>query len=211
MPAIYLIRHGKASPEAEDYDELSPTGYEQARLLGEELARRGLRVGPVATGSLRRQRQTAAAVLSQAGLDQAPEIDERWNEYDHLELLRAHPAESGSVQERLDACLRAWTREGGTDAGSWTAFQRGAVAALRDLAARTERGRTALVFTSGGVVSAVCSALLGVPAPGFVAMNRVVVNGSVSKVAHGRGGTQVLSFNDHAHLERRGSALVTYR
>ncbi|WP_174547400.1 histidine phosphatase family protein, partial [Nocardiopsis dassonvillei] len=52
MPAIYLIRHGKASPEAEDYDELSPTGYEQARLLGAELRRRGPRVGRVVTGAL---------------------------------------------------------------------------------------------------------------------------------------------------------------
>jgi hypothetical protein len=28
---------------------------------------------------------------------------------------------------------------------------------------------------------------------------------------HGRGGTTLVSFNEHAHLERNGSSLVTYR
>ena len=56
-----------------------------------------------------------------------------------------------------------------------------------------------------------CSALLGTSPDGFLAMNRVVVNGSVSKLLHGRGGTQVLSFNDHAHLEQGGPGLMTYR
>jgi broad specificity phosphatase PhoE len=211
MPAIYLIRHGKASPEAADYDELSPTGYEQAMLLGRELAQRGLRVGPVVTGTLRRQKQTAAAALAEAGLDVEPVTDERWNEYDHLALLDRYSPAPGSLQQRLDACLHAWTTDDGAGKESWTAFQDTSAGALRDLVGGLERGSTALVFTSGGVVSAVCASLLGMPASAFVAMNRVVVNGSVSKLAHGRGGTQVLSFNDHAHLERGGSALLTYR
>ena len=64
---------------------------------------------------------------------------------------------------------------------------------------------------SAGVIGAACSTLLRAPDSGFVAMNRVVVNGSVSKLAHGRGGTQLLSFNDHAHLEHGGPELMTYR
>lgn len=211
MPAIYLIRHGKASPEAEDYDELSPPGYEQARLLGAELKRRGLRVGPVVTGTLRRQRQTAATVLAKAGIDAAPVTDGRWNEYDHLGLLGAYPLDTGSLQERLDASLNSWIDAGGSEPGTWTSFRDGVRAALTDLVAVLGRGETALVFTSAGVIAAVCSTLLGTSAPGFLAMNRVVVNGSVSKLLHGRGGTQLLSFNDHAHLEQGGPALMTYR
>ncbi|WP_159945560.1 MULTISPECIES: histidine phosphatase family protein [unclassified Nocardiopsis] len=211
MPAIYLIRHGKASPEAEDYDELSPTGYEQARLLGAELKRRELRVGRVVTGLLRRQRQTAAAALAEAGLDREPEGDARWNEYDHLGLLGAHAADGGSLQERLDASLTAWIEAGGSGPGTWEGFRSGGRQALDDVAAGLDRGRTALVFTSAGVIAAVCSSLLGASPAGFLAMNRVVVNGSVTKLAHGRGGTQLLSFNDHAHLEQGGPALMTYR
>lgn len=211
MPTIYLIRHGKASPEAEDYDQLSPTGYEQSRLLGAELKRRGLPVDRVVTGSLHRQRQTAVAALAEAGIDVAPTVDERWNEYDHLHLLGRFPVETGTLQQRLDAALNSWTSMPGTGAGSWPEFRDGVRAALDEVATTLGRGRTALVFTSAGVIGAACSALLSAPESGFVAMNRVVVNGSVSKLAHGRGGTQLLSFNDHAHLEQGGPELMTYR
>lgn len=211
MPTIYLIRHGKASPEAADYDELSPTGYEQARLLGAELKRRELNVGPVVSGSLRRQRQTAATALAEAGIEAEPAVDERWNEYDHLHLLGRYPIETGSLQERLDASLASWTGADDTAEGSWPSFRDGVRAALGEVAASLGKGRTALVFTSAGVIGAACSTLLGTPAAGFIAMNRVVVNGSVSKLVHGRGGTQLLSFNDHAHLEQGGPELMTYR
>ena len=211
MPTIYLIRHGKASPEAADYDELSPTGYEQARLLGAELKRRELNVGPVVSGSLRRQRQTATTALAEAGIDVEPSVDERWNEYDHLHLLDHYPIETGSLQQRLDSSLTSWTGSGDTGEGSWTSFRDGVRAALGEVAASLDKGQTALVFTSAGVIGAVCSTLLGTPAAGFIAMNRVVVNGSVSKLVHGRGGTQLLSFNDHAHLEHGGPELMTYR
>ena len=211
MPTIYLIRHGKASPEAADYDELSPTGYEQARLLGAELKRRGLPVGPVVSGSLRRQRQTADAALAEAGIDIAPTVDERWNEYDHLHLLGRYPVGSGSLQQRLDASLASWTASGEEGEGSWTSFREGVRAALGEVSASLGKGQTALVFTSAGVIGAACSALVDTPTSGFIAMNRVVVNGSVSKVVHGRGGTQLLSFNDHAHLEQGGPELMTYR
>lgn len=211
MPAIYLIRHGKASPEAEDYDELSPPGYEQAGLLGAELRRRGLRVGTVVTGALRRQRQTAEATLAAAGIDAAPATDARWDEYDHSGLLRAHPVASGSLQERLDAALTSWIGAGGGGPGTWEGFRGGVSTALADLVAGLGRGETALVFTSAGVIATACSTLLGASPAGFLAMNRVVVNGSVSKLLHGRGGTQVLSFNDHAHLEQGGPGLMTYR
>ncbi len=211
MPTIYLIRHGKASPEADDYDRLSPTGYEQSRLLGTELKRRGLSVGAVVTGSLLRQRQTATAALAEAGIDFEPAVDDRWNEYDHLDLLSRFPIETGSLQQRLDACLTSWTTAEEAGPGSFPHFRDGVRAALADVAAGLDRGRTALVFTSGGVIGAVCSALMNAPDSAFVMMNRVTVNASVSKVAHGRGGTQLLSFNDHAHLEQGGPELMTYR
>lgn len=211
MPTIYLIRHGKASPEADDYDELSATGYEQARLLGAELRRRDLAVGPVVSGSLRRQRQTARTALAEAGFEELPEVDRRWDEYDHLRLLALDPQKSGSLQERLDASLTTWTGSGETGPGSWNHFRDGVTAALTDLVFRLGRGRTALVFTSAGVISTLSSVLLSTSTSGFLAMNRIVVNGSVTKLLHGRSGTQLVGFNDHAHLEHGGTDLMTYR
>jgi hypothetical protein len=65
------------------------------------------------------------------------------------------------------------------------------------------------VSTSGGVIAALCVGLLGVAPAAFVALNRVTVNAGVTKVVRGRGGTTLVSFNEHAHLEPDG--LVTYR
>ena len=67
------------------------------------------------------------------------------------------------------------------------------------------------VYRVSGAVAAACVALLGVPAPAMVTFNRVAVNAGVTKLVIGRGGTTLISFNDHAHLERDGASLVTYR
>ena len=34
MATIYLVRHGQASFGKENYDQLSPRGWEQGRILG---------------------------------------------------------------------------------------------------------------------------------------------------------------------------------
>jgi len=68
-----------------------------------------------------------------------------------------------------------------------------------------------VVFTSGGVVAAVCGSLLGLGPDGVVALNRVTANGAITKVVVGRGGTSLISFNDHAHFEADARRLLTYR
>jgi hypothetical protein len=45
----------------------------------------------------------------------------------------------------------------------------------------------------------------------FPALNRVLVNAAVTKLAIGSTGISVISFNDHTHLEAIDRALVTYR
>jgi broad specificity phosphatase PhoE len=58
MARLHLIRHGRASALADDYDQLDPLGEIQAGLLGEHLARGGQRFDRVYVGPLRRQRET---------------------------------------------------------------------------------------------------------------------------------------------------------
>jgi len=53
MGIIYVVRHGRASFSADDYDPLSELGAEQARLLGATLAARGVRPDHVVCGGLR--------------------------------------------------------------------------------------------------------------------------------------------------------------
>lgn len=211
MPVVLLVRHGQASFGAEDYDVLSDVGRQQSQVVAAELSRRGLRSPVGVSGTLRRQRGTAEIALPGADL----RVDARWDEYDHLDLLQryvpadaTHDGTSKGVQVLLDEALACWVDDPG---GGWPDFSGGATDALAELVASLERGQDAVVFTSGGVIAAVCGALLGLTASGVVALNRVTVNGAITKIVVGSGGTSLLSFNDHAHFEGDRRGLVTYR
>ncbi|HEX2086852.1 MAG TPA: histidine phosphatase family protein [Solirubrobacteraceae bacterium] len=124
------------------------------------------------------------------------------------------PVSSREFQAVLERALHEWigAGAGGPADEPWPAFARRVEAALRELADRLGSGRTALVSTSGGPLAAACVTLLDLDPHAFVAFNRVTVNTGITKVVSGRGGTTLVSFNEHAHLEQRpGRSLVTYR
>ncbi|MGC9667585.1 histidine phosphatase family protein [Planosporangium sp. 12N6] len=221
MAVIYLVRHGQASFGAADYDALSELGRQQARLAGQELAgrvRKPLRV----SGTLRRQKDTATLLGPPGAVHDVIE-DSRWNEYDHLQLIGryAEAADFGGADSRgtdpgivrdsrafqthLDSALGRWIEQG--PGGGWDSFVSGAVEALHALPDRLVPGQDAVVVTSGGVIAAAVGSLLAAPAPGIVALNRVMVNASITAVLAGSSGLNLLSFNEHAHL----GAARTYR
>jgi broad specificity phosphatase PhoE len=80
MSRVYLVRHGQAGSR-HVYDQLSDTGKAQTRLLGEYFAQQGIRFDRAISGSLQRQRQSAAEVASCTALPEI-EIDEGWDEFD---------------------------------------------------------------------------------------------------------------------------------
>jgi broad specificity phosphatase PhoE len=234
---VVLVRHGQASFAGPDYDVLSPLGERQATLVGGRLAGYG-DVDRVVHGTLRRQRHTAELVVRTMSTDPGgrpaavPEVveDARWDEYDHEELLartmrtaddrQAFVEEMEAAedprrvfQEHFDAAVRRWTAGGHDDEyrESYTAFGERADAALDDLLAGLGRSRTAVVVTSGGVMGAISAQLLGLGSAGWARLNRVIVNTGIVKLAYGRAGTTLVSFNDHAHLEADPRELVTYR
>jgi broad specificity phosphatase PhoE len=212
VPVVLLVRHGQASFGAADYDQLSDLGRTQSTRVGEELARRGLRDPLVVHGTLRRQRDTASIALDAAGLMGEPRVDGRVDEYDHLGLLERYvPAEASAsdgtsrgVQPLLDRALEAWVQD---PDGGWPSFSDGAAGALDDLAGRLVKGQDAVVVTSGGIVAALGARLLGGGAATVVALNRVTANGGITMLTLGRGGTSLVSFNDHGHVRD----LLTYR
>ncbi|MGY2004769.1 histidine phosphatase family protein [Blastococcus sp. SYSU DS1024] len=217
MPLICLVRHGQASFGADDYDVLSELGRQQAGCVGEELRRRDLRDPVVVSGTLRRQRDTAALLAEAAGWAVSEQVDARLDEYDHLDLLKRYPEDAGAVgdsgsrqvQRLLDGALRSWIAAG--DADGWPAFSSGALAAVSGLAAGLPRGRDAVVVSSAGVVAAVVADLLGAPAEGVVALNRAAVNVGITSVVAGGSGLSLLAFNDHAHVSGDRRQLLTYR
>jgi broad specificity phosphatase PhoE len=233
VPTVLLVRHAQASFGAADYDVLSPTGIEQAAALAIDLARRGVRVDRVVSGSLARQRDTAAPIAAAAGVPAA--VDPRWDEYATDAILTHYsgtalrlgdpaPARgpgpptpdamsSREFQDVLERALLSWIAGGADEpAGeTWPAFAARAGAALDDVVHDLGRGETALVCTSGGVLAAICVRLLELPPSALVAFNRVAVNAAITRVISGRAGTRLVSFNEHAHLEGDGRTLVTYR
>ena len=227
MPSILLVRHAQASFGGENYDVLSDHGRRQVEALVADLERRGVRIDEVLSGSLERQKDSAVPIAEALGLEL--QIDERWDEYVSEDILGHHsdsdlrdqrmgrddtpPVSSREFQAVLEEALHAWIAAGadGPADEPYGAFAARVEAALRDLVGRLGPGRTALVSTSGGPLAAACVALLGIPARAFVAFNRVTVNTGITKVVSGRGGTTLVSFNEHAHLEQGEPSLVTYR
>ncbi|RJQ86803.1 histidine phosphatase family protein [Amycolatopsis panacis] len=218
MGAIYLVRHGQASFGAAEYDALSPLGFEQSTVVGADLRRRGVEFTRVCSGTLARQRDTAATARKALGCDAPVVEDERWNEYDHVDISAHHAGgapqeDSRAYQGVLDAALTAWVAagDGGPCTETWPAFRARCSAVLADLVASLGKGEHALVFTSGGVIGALAGTLMGVPEAGLLKLNRVTVNTGITKLTSGRGGVNLLSFNEHAHLEGETARLLSYR
>jgi broad specificity phosphatase PhoE len=222
MGAVYLLRHGQASFGTADYDVLSAKGELQAKVLGEELRRRDIAVHAVWSGTLRRQLATAAACLPAAGVEVEVGQDPRWNEYDHLGMVPPErlgtsaldvAAAARRFQELLDEALLRWIEDDGPAGGSgtWAEFSAGALAAVHEMFDELPRGGGALVFTSAGVISAICARLLFLPPAGFLALNRTMANASITKLVRGRSGVSLVSYNEHAHFEGERRELLSYR
>jgi broad specificity phosphatase PhoE len=171
---------------------------------------------------LRRQVDTAAGCLAELGLDALVRQDSRWDEYDHLGLVAgghgvADPPDLAAAarifQERLDESLLAWLTDGTAVGamGTWAEFTGRITDAVGDVVAGLPRGGAALVFSSAGVISAVCARLLHLPPAGYLALNRTMANASITKLVSGRSGTTLVSVNEHGHFEGPHRDLLTYR
>lgn len=221
MGMVLLVRHGQASFGADDYDVLSPTGWDQARTLGAWLGARGVAPTALVRGSMRRHRETAEALTQGAGWTATPTgEDDGWDEFDHLGVIGAFPDLATSEADQGDLDRRAFQRVFEQATARWTAgehdgdypetyaaFRARTRAALQAATARAGRGESVVAVTSGGVVAALCAALvLGEDAdPASYAatwqrFNTVCVNSSVTRVVVGSTGARLLTFNEHEHL-----------
>jgi len=116
-------------------------------------------------------------------------------------------------QRSFDDAVRRWIsgRHDDDYDEPYPAFRARCRAALEELVASLPSSTTALVVSSGGVISGLCADLLGLDDAGWARLNRVLVNTSITKVTAGRSGTTLLTVNDHAHLETEPRELLTYR
>lgn len=221
MSSIYLIRHGQASFGSENYDQLSDLGERQATRLGAVLSQRLPEFDAVVMGSLARHKQTAANCLAEFGqsLEQSnPEIDADWNEYDHqnvlaqlnadlataagtTEFLRQQDNPKVALEKLFSDAMTRWM-ESDIDPAyteSWRSFTTRVHAALKK--AQNNRAKNIAVFTSGGPISLIAQALLGVPQENIMNMNWTLMNCGVTKLVATQSRLFVASLNEHTHFE----------
>ena len=221
MGTLYLVRHGQASFGSHDYDRLSELGERQCAALGAWMQRRGLRFEAVLRGSLRRHRQSLAA-LSRALPDLPAAIE--WpglNEYDSEAIVRAvqtgelppvTSAEGARQHFRLlrEGLLR-WAAGEVQPSGmpDWASFVAGVNGAL-DLV----RGRFSgdvLLISSGGPICTAVGQVLSAPPATVVELNLRLRNSALTEFVFTPKRHALLAFNSLPHLDTpERAAWVTY-
>ena len=231
MGVLMLVRHGQASFGTADYDVLSSRGVRQSRKVAETLAGYGVSPTTLIHGGMRRQLETAEQMLGGASAwSLEPQTDDRWRELDHLAVMSAYPTLTDQDRTQLATGgmdLRAffelyskatarWASGAYDDdyPESFAAFIGRVRDAIGHAARKAGERRTAVVVTSGGPIAAACAMLTEVGeeprrlSAAWARFNAVMVNASVTRVVVGRTGARLLTFNEHAALDRE---LVTYR
>ena len=239
MSTLALVRHGQASFFAENYDQLSPLGEQQARLLGEYWVKRGVRFDQVFTGPRVRQIETAALAgeaFARAGLawpepQCMPELDEHQvdrfiklgierivQQHPHVEPLHQAYLQAEAPRDRhrtfqlmFEQLVMLWVEEKLTDDGveSWPAFEERVRAGLQKITGGDGRGRSVAAFTSVGAITVSLQTATSCGNRAAFDMGWRVRNCSVSDFVFTRHRLTLDGFNAYPHLE--DSALWTYR
>ncbi len=213
MGTLYLVRHGQASFGADDYDQLSARGHDQARRLGEYWRERGMVFDAVLVGTLRRHRQTldgigegleglTAPVTSLPGL----------NEYDSHALLTAiHPQplprpDTPELYRQhfrlLCDALAQWMAGVISPKGmpSWDDFSAGVHGALEQVR-QQHSAQNVLLVSSGGPISAAVGQVLGTSPEATIALNMRIRNSAVTEFSISPRRLMLQTFNTLNHLD----------
>ena len=231
MTIIYLVRHGQASFGAENYDQLSALGQQQAQVTGQYLQQLIPESPYLLAGGLQRHLQTAQAASSPHWQQIQLQQDQRWNEFNHEQifsrfdprfeqpdLLKQEIAQVGEPREYLakifTSAIERWTQS--TDSTeydeTWLNFQQRVQQALSQLTVQLSHTgqRHAVVFTSGGVISVAVGYVLGLNAKQIFELNWAVANASITTLRVSEQKLQLLSFNEHHFLKTHQGKLVTW-
>jgi len=225
MKTVYLVRHGEASWQGDEYDVLTDRGVDQSRVVGQAFVERGIVPDLVVSGELKRHRQSAAAALEAAGWSAALAEDARWAEMDYIDIIKAVAPQYSSHAELkvvagegpsgneefaalFQGSLRSWIAQEGVYTESFEQFCARVYDAFDHVLSQLDDDQTAVVFTSGGPIGAIANRALEGPADGWLKL-LVSVNTGISTFLQMEDRTVILvSLNEHSHVQK--AALVTY-
>lgn len=214
MSTVYLVRHGQATTDLFNYDDLSDLGARQLNRLG-ECYRPHLAEACYVCGSMRRHRLSADGFLQGAGLSPEVREDERFNEFDFIDIVRnfrpdwRDPARmKADLQDQVEPgrfflrvfrqAMHHWmaapTEHNFIE--TWPDFVARTQAALADL----DPGKSHWVFTSGGVTSSLVADALDMDGSQAIGLNLSIANASVTTFKNIGGRWRLLSFNQTQYL-----------
>lgn len=231
MTTIYLIRHGQASFGAASYDQLSPNGELQAKLLGRYFDEILKEAPYVVAGSMQRHQQTAQLSLDECFPESEILTDSAWNEFNHQqvfaryeprfnqpELLKQDVSEHANPRDYLSkifsGAIARWTCDDYHHEydESWPNFKSRIETGLQNLCdqlAQT-KPRYAIVYTSGGVISVAVGKILGLSPEKTFALNWAITNTSITTLRLVGNEPQLLSLNEHHFIKAQRPDLLTW-
>ncbi len=234
-----MVRHGQASFFSDNYDQLSPLGEKQARLLGEYWVRRGVRFDEIYAGPRVRQIETAqlaGEAFRRAGLPwpearQIEELDE--HQVDrliklampeigaaHPDILALHTAYANSQTPRdkhrnfqlmFERVVMLWVRGEAAAPGveTWKAFRERVGAGMRRMTDGQQSGRSVAAFTSVGAVTVSLQLALACGDRTAFDLGWRLRNCSITEFVFSRDRITLEGFNAFPHLDE--PSLWTYR
>ena len=223
MPTITLIRHGQASLGADDYDNLSPLGQQQAHRLGQYLAHKGIAPQSVFMGSLRRHAQTWAGIAAgMAGVAlPEPQVRPGLNEYNSDAVIRAVSDETHAPPttpdatrahfRRLRSGLQLWASGTVTPQGMapYRDFAQGVADVLSHI--RGHCSGDVFVVSSGGPIATAVALTMGASPEAFIELNMRIRNTALTELHYTTKRHSLHTFNMLQHLDSAEFAdWVTY-
>ena len=218
---IYLVRHGQASFGQVNYDELSLLDSEQSCHVGSALAQKPEETETLFSGTLQRHRQTFEQTCSTCP---QPTSLAQWNEFDHEAIFKAHMVRTNlsrdaatrfSDPERLaffKAAVLHWVTQAdqaGNGEESWQAFRARVQQALAATIKATDKA--SVVFTSGGPIASIVGEIWQFDPQQILRLNQSLINTGITKLLVHTKGIDVVTINEHVHLEHAGKRLITYK
>lgn len=200
---ITLVRHGQSESnvagrwQGHGDSALSTHGRDQAMSLATRLVREDARFDRWLASDLRRAHDTGLASAGRLGA--RVEVDPRWREID---VGRWEGLTREEVAERFPEDVEQLgqgphVRFGGGE--SWIDLATRTRAALMELKESMRAGERAVIFTHGGVVAALVTALFEVPMRRPRALGNVT-NTGVTTIRFEDEGPRLVRYNDHLHL-----------
>lgn len=228
MSELYLVRHGQASFQSDNYDQLNETGHAQVRALAEYWGSLDQRFDAVYAGTMQRQRETAQGLLPLSATP-ALNIDAGFNEYSSGSMLtrykerfaakdgldiKANLKDLRQFQRFLEGACARWASAELTDPDiePFAEFKQRVRAALDAVMAAHPDGKRVVVASSGGAIAMAVQSVLGMPDAQGISLHWMMLNSSITRIRYSGARRSLSVFNAVPHLERPGyTHMLTYR